>query len=103
VSVGETSESLRRPAELLASLGEVNDRIGALAPSQSAIFICEGGSQDCLGTLELDVAEYQRIRSNPLWALLVSGHELTDVERVVEESADFRVVERLLLSEPQDS
>ena len=99
------SSSLRRPAELLSSLREVNRRICQLAAGKRAVFICECGSPECLSTLELDVSEYEEIRLNPSWAILNPGHGLAESGRVVRRGSGFLVVERLLLkgAEPAQS
>ena len=94
-------DSLRSPTDRLAGFREANDRIAGSAKEGFAIFVCECGLADCLSTLALNVAVYERIRSNPAWALFVPGHELEDGERVVAEGASFLVVERPPLSEPQ--
>jgi hypothetical protein len=94
-------DSLRRPADHLAGFRKANDRIAYSAEQEVTVFVCECGSQECLGTVELSVKEYESIRFNPSWALVIPGHELEDVERVVREEAGFLVVERLLLSPPQ--
>ena len=95
------SPSLRRPAERLAEFRQVNDTIARRTEEAgSAVFVCECGSDACLGTIALSAAEYERVRSNPSWAILSRGHELSDGGRRVREGADFLVVERLLLTEP---
>ena len=99
----DASESLRRPAERLNHFREVNDDIGESAELEAALFVCECSSQECFTTLELSLSEYKRIRSNPMWALVAPGHELSGVERHVGAGAGFVVVERLLLTEPDQT
>ena len=105
IGVGEwdASESLRRPADRLNHFREVNDDIGESAEQEAALFICECSSQECFTTLELSVSEYKRIRSNPLWALVAPGHKLSGVERHVGAGTGFVVVERLFLTEPDQT
>jgi hypothetical protein len=98
VPTNPKGDSRRRPAARLAGFREANDRIANSAEKGSTIFVCECGSQECLSTLELSVSEYETIRAKPTWALVMPGHELGDVERVVKEGAGFQVVERLLLA-----
>jgi hypothetical protein len=99
----DEQDAERRPADRLARFREVNDGIAKSAEQGAAVFVCECGSQECLTTLELSVTEYKRIRSNPTWALVMSGHELPGVERLVSEGAGFFVVERLLLTQPDET
>lgn len=99
----DEQDAERRPADRLARFREVNDGIAKSAEQGAAVFVCECGSQECLTTLELSVTEYKRIRSNPTWALVMPGHELPGVERLVSEGAGFFVVERLLLTQPDET
>jgi hypothetical protein len=99
----DEQDAERRPADRLARFREVNDGIAKSAEQGAAVFVCECGSQECLTTLELSVTEYKRIRSNPTWALVTPGHELPGVERLVSEGAGFFVVERLLLTQPDET
>jgi hypothetical protein len=100
-SVSPAGDSLRRPADHLAGFRKANDQIADSAEQEVTVFTCECGSQECLGTVQLSLSEYESIRLNPSWALVLPGHELENVERVVREEAGFLVVERLLLSQPQ--
>jgi hypothetical protein len=100
--VSPAGDSLRRPADHLAGFRKANDQIADSAEEQEVtVFACECGSQDCLGTVELSLSEYESIRTNPSWALVIPGHELENVERVVRVEAGFLVVERLLLFQPR--
>jgi hypothetical protein len=57
--------------------------------------LCECSKKHCLDGLEVDPAVYQRVRSNPLLFFLVPGHEDPEVERVVERTERFLVVEKV--------
>lgn len=97
------AEGLRLPAERLNRFRELNDDIGESAEQEAAFFVCECSSRDCFTTIELNVSEYRRIRSNPTWAVVTAGHQLSDVERVVREGDGFAIIERLLVTEPGDA
>jgi hypothetical protein len=99
----DASESLRLPADRLTLFRELNDDIGESAEQETAFFVCECSSHECFTTLELSVRDYRRIRTNPTWALVTPGHQLAEVERVVSEGAGFAVVERLLLTQPDET
>jgi hypothetical protein len=57
--------------------------------------LCECGKKHCLEALEVEPAAYQRVRSNPLLFFVVPGHEDLEVERVIERTPGFLVVEKV--------
>jgi len=77
---------------------EVNEAIerGVWPGEQDSLlaFRCECASLDCDQLLELTPREYERLRAVPHRFLLVSGHELPEVETVVETHERFVVVEK---------
>jgi hypothetical protein len=72
---------------------EVNESLGADEPSD---FLCECGDENCTAPVSLTVAEYEAIRSNPTHFVIAHGHEVIDVERVVEQNERFTVVEKFM-------
>lgn len=89
------TEPLERLAHQQTLLREVNERIRDVADLDVGIFICECGTRECLGTIALSLEQYGRIRSNPTWFILKSGHADAEIARVVSEDDGFMVVERL--------
>jgi hypothetical protein len=57
-------------------------------------FHCECATDECLETIELPPAEYDRIAANIARFVVVPGHEQTDVEVVVERHSAYFVVEK---------
>ena len=79
---------------------EVNERVksvseGFAEPEAMAEFVCECGDDSCAARIQMSLAEYERVRSSPIRFVIVPGHELPEVERVVEENDRFTVVEKL--------
>jgi hypothetical protein len=78
---------------------EVNERIEDVQAGFSAHeridFLCECGSDDCTQPLSLTLAEYEQVRQNPKHFVVVPGHDVVDVERVVEQKDHYAVVEKL--------
>jgi hypothetical protein len=66
-----------------------------LGHSESLSLLCECSKKHCLDTLEVELAVYQRVRANPVLFFLEPGHEDLEVERVVEQTRDYLVVEKL--------
>jgi hypothetical protein len=74
---------------------EVNERIRAVAEtSEHMEFLCECADLDCTETLNLTVAEYERLRSSPVRFPIAIGHDFCEVENVVEENERYGVVQK---------
>jgi hypothetical protein len=77
---------------------EVNERIEAgqwpMQHGEPAAFRCECGSLGCNQMVELTLAEYERVRATATHFVLVAGHEIPTIERVVEREASYVVVEK---------
>ena len=77
---------------------EVNERIEGTQSSQSvggySDFLCECGDKDCVEQIPLTPAEYQDIRSEPTQFFVRPGHEVPDIERVVQAGDRFLVVRK---------
>lgn len=58
-------------------------------------FVCECGSADCGRLIELTPAEYEEVRKDPFRFAIVPGHEIVDVERIVERHDRYAVVRKL--------
>ena len=61
--------------------------------------MCECSNTDCASTIELTVAEYERVRSNSTWFAIELDHDLPQIERVVSQDDGYAVVEKLILEE----
>lgn len=78
---------------------EVNERLRELGESFSLVselteFVCECANTSCTERVPMPLADYEHIRSDPKWFLIVSGHEEADYERVIEEKDGYAVVEK---------
>ena len=75
---------------------EVNERIKDVTWSHdNAEFLCECGSETCAVPIRMGVEEYEAVRAHPRRFAIVPGHDIPDVERVVEEHEHYVVVEKL--------
>ncbi len=83
----------RRIAENEAYWRQVNE----LAPPEpgmlNAVF-CECGRLGCGDRLMMTLDEYDAVRAQSTTFVVVPGHELEDVERVVESAERYTVVEK---------
>jgi hypothetical protein len=88
-------ERVARNEELFQEVNRHIERLEEkLGEPKTFAVLCECGKKRCLDTLEVEPAVYQRVRSNPLLFFVVPGHEDPDVERVVEQTPAFLVVEK---------
>ena len=59
-----------------------------------ASFRCECARFGCNELVELSLREYEEIRAHPRRFLVLPGHELPEVETVVERRPDYFVIEK---------
>lgn len=57
-------------------------------------FRCECGRLGCNDLLELTLAEYEQIRSDPRRFVMIDGHELPSVETVVQTLRGYVIVQK---------
>ena len=69
-----------------------------LGGSEMLTLVCECSKKHCLHTVEVDTAAYKQVRLNPLLFFLVPGHEDLEVERLVEQTSKYVVVEKVGLA-----
>ncbi len=58
----------------------------------TAVFVCECGKLGCSETVELSISEYEAVRSGFERFLVVPGHELEEIEDVIERHGSYLVV-----------
>jgi hypothetical protein len=59
------------------------------------LFVCECSDQECAEALEITAAEYERVRADGARFVVCAGHQLPELERVVEGNDRFLVVEKV--------
>lgn len=83
---------------------DVNERIYSLTeefgshPADDGLslaLVCECGNGTCTSQVLVETDDYSRIRSNPAQFVVLAGHELPEVEHVVEARGPYVVVERI--------
>jgi hypothetical protein len=75
---------------------EVNERIADVAEAAGHLeLLCECASDDCTETIHMSLAEYEYIRSAPTRFPIAKGHEVPEVENVVEEFEGYAVVQKM--------
>jgi hypothetical protein len=62
--------------------------------SSSVAFRCECARLGCNRLIEFPISDYEEIRSHPRWFVVATGHELPEVETVVERRGKYVIVEK---------
>ena len=71
---------------------EALNTAGARAPSFP--IVCECGSASCLAVISVETEHYNAVRDDPHRFMIMAGHEVPDVEAVVERLIGYVVVEK---------
>jgi hypothetical protein len=81
---------------------EVNERVAEVAEdfvelettADPVEFTCECGRATCTEPVAMTLVEYEALRAAPTHFAVVDGHELPEIERVVERHPGYLVVEK---------
>ena len=90
-------ERARRIGLNEALFREVNERIAEVRESahvQHMDIVCECGDLACEERFSIEPGDYERLRSEPTLFAVVPGHEIPDVESVVEEHPEYLTVRK---------
>jgi hypothetical protein len=66
-----------------------------LQRSRTIDLACECMDESCTKRVTMTLAEYERIRSDSNRFLVLRGHDVADVEEIIDEQADYVVVSKL--------
>jgi hypothetical protein len=89
VGVHEDPASLFRRANDI-----VRERAAAFGVEGTVPYICECRDGQCLERVELSADEYDGVTAHPDHAAIAPGHEDPELDRIVERTSRFAVVER---------
>ncbi len=87
--IGENEALYRSINEKIESL---NETFGVVAETMAVI--CECGKLGCSEQIELDIPTYEHVRAGPTHFVVLPGHELLDVETIIERHDGFNVVRK---------
>lgn len=91
----DTVEQAGRHQTLFREVNEHIAELTGLPPTGSRLVICECSDTNCAESLEITPAEYEAVRRKGTCFLLVPGHQLEGIERVVDGNGRFLVVDTL--------
>jgi|SRR5215203_2644786 len=85
-----------RAAKNQSLFREVNERIEDLSRSgQLATFVCECCNDECDESLSLSLDEYEHVRARSNSFFVLPGHEVSEVEEIIESRERYEVVAKL--------
>ncbi len=91
--MGEREERVGKNEALFR---EVNERIAEITTYEGDVeFLCECGDPTCTKPITMRLPEYEGVRAYEKRFVVVSGHEIPDVERVIDRTTRYYVVEKL--------
>jgi hypothetical protein len=94
--VDARTERIGRNEDLFRKVNDqiegVNEAFGTITGTMSVL--CECGKLECIEQIDLTVDAYRELRTDPTRFAVKPGHELPDVERVVERHERYFVVEK---------
>ena len=93
--------SLERLAHNQVLFREVNERLREKldALDGATEFLCECSRTDCIETVTLTVAAYESVRSDPNRFLVTTGHEIPEIEVVVDVRQGYSIVQKTTAGE----
>jgi hypothetical protein len=88
----------REVNERIAKLGE---RAHAWSPDGSVDFLCECGEEGgCGKRVRVPASVYERVRQQDDRFVVLPGHETPEIERAIEWTDDYVVVDKIKAAEP---
>jgi hypothetical protein len=78
---------------------EDNERLRAAAdavPDGKTEYLCECSDVNCTEKIELELFEYESVRARPKTFFMLPGHERLEVERVVDQTNGYAIVEKIV-------
>lgn len=96
------SVSLERLARNQALFREVNERLAELSDGfldGPQPFVCECSHEDCTITVTLNHDEYESVRAHSTFFVVATGHEILEVEKVIDHRNGWTIVQKVTASD----
>ena len=96
---GPEAERMRRIADNEALFRSVNERVEEVNEMFATLtrhfeIVCECGDIHCTDQISVEFPAYEAVRSDSALFIVVPGHEIPDVETVLESHSDWALVEK---------
>jgi hypothetical protein len=63
-------------------------------PEEVELYFCECADPECRQKVPLQRSDYEQVRANPCHFFIAPGHEIPDVETVIETRQEWVVIEK---------
>jgi hypothetical protein len=63
-------------------------------PEAAELYYCECADPECRQKVRLRTSDYERIRADPCHFFVVPGHEVPDIETVIDSHDEWIVIEK---------
>ena len=73
-------------------LTDLNEALASV--SQTLVIACECAEMTCVAMVDISPADYNEVRSDPTWFVVLPDHVYPEIERVVREADGYVVVEK---------
>jgi len=88
-------ERIARTEAVFREVNEAIARTAATLDTDEAAFVCECSELQCAQRVTADLDDYEAVREHATRFILAPGHAQESVERVVEETPHYSVVEKV--------
>ena len=80
---------------------EVNERLRETVGSfeERLEFVCECSNEDCIETIGVTLEAYEEVRAHANLFIVAPGHELLEVDRVVDQGPGYLLVEKIVATQ----
>jgi len=85
----QNQERFRKANERLHDLVE-----DTVAVNEPVPFLCECAADDCFGTVEVTLAEWEGVAAQPRHFLMAAGHQHSEGEEVVGSLREYEVAQK---------
>jgi hypothetical protein len=89
-----TKRRLAHNEELFRQVNEAREEANQGGEDAKLAFVCECADRECAGRIEMSAGDFDRVRRSDRRYILLPGHEIPELERVVEDRGGFEVVEK---------
>ena len=89
-----TRRRLAHNEELFRQVNEAREASSEGGEEQRLTFVCECSDRECSGRIEMSAAEFEQIRQRPDRYIVLPGHEIAEIERIVDDRGAFEVVKK---------
>ncbi|HEV2591019.1 MAG TPA: hypothetical protein VGU02_03910 [Gaiellaceae bacterium] len=89
-----TKKRLAHNEELFRQVNEAREETSSAPQERKLTFLCECSDRACTGRIEMTAAEFDRVRHSPDQYVILPGHAIPEIERIVEDRGAFEVVEK---------